>query len=132
MPADLTALHRAQVGVFRYLREDPEYRSISLKGEARGQGMRYQLGKVKHVYAIRWKYRYDMAAGPALLKCFWMGLGEGDSEHDMRGFAQPVARDGVERSTTVWVDDDIEQFVILPNVPTWGWHLRDVEALVAP
>ena len=73
-----------------------------------------------------------MAAGPALLKCFWMGLGEGDSEHDMRGFAQPVARDGVERSTTVWVDDDIEQFVILPNVPTWGWHLRDVEALVAP
>jgi hypothetical protein len=87
----LELLRRAQIGRFRNLRPDPDFREVTILDEATEpvaggatkrfdpplamhSELTFRLGNSQFVYAIRLKYSYgDPERGSAVLKAAWMG-----------------------------------------------------------
>jgi hypothetical protein len=130
---EILKAHKANgVGVFREIREDPEYEVVSLP-----------LTGARHVYAVRLRYRYVRSENPwPTVQVRWKGPGvEGSMGSTMPGPETPTwalvdgkiqvdAKVKGERVLTVWVDAVVDEVSVVPDAQPAEMRLGGVELLV--
>jgi hypothetical protein len=147
--ARVRALHRAGIGKFRFLQEDPAYEEVSIpvapasvnqviwnNGTAHGVDnnsyLIFDLHKPRFVYGIRLKY--SNGSGRAFFQMFW-------KRSDQDGFSKseqlllPIAnipreKDQGIKIVTIWVNDTIEQFRIHPDNKPSVFNISEIVLLM--
>jgi hypothetical protein len=124
---DLVMLQRAGLGRFRKMRPNPQWRPIMLNASnmSEPEQWHYLLKKPWFVYAIRLHYRY-IPPGPYLsLATFSFRSGQFEIETQL-------LEDGKDDHLTLWLDQTVAEFQILPgDVPT-RFRVWDLELWVPP
>jgi hypothetical protein len=125
----LTMLHRAGIGCFRQMPEDPQYRVLTINGSnSKNLGPhRFQLNAPQHVYAIRVLYSYPASPERAVLVAKWRSPKGAEAT-----FSRELPREGREDSALIWVDAPIEEFAVYPDVrhlPPAGPESDDVKEM---
>jgi hypothetical protein len=134
------------------MKEDPPFREVSVAvrpaaihemqwEEGRGQGsgsdsfLLFSLDKPRSVYAIRLIFSYDGAPGTrGTFRMFWRNSGRNHftvAERNVR-LSRRVPKEDLpgNRTTTVEVNDTIDQFRIYPDEQPFGLHLAEIVLLV--
>jgi hypothetical protein len=149
LATSMEKLHRAGVGEFRLLREDPVFREVRFPveptatsqmtwnaGIGHGIGERpsvlFTLKKPQMVYAIRLEYSYKrLPEAPADFRMYWKSKGRDFVETERVAQRELDPRDGDE-VLTVWVNDIIDQFRVDPDRKPCVFQLSDIQVLVPP
>ncbi len=153
-------LHRAGVGKFRFLRENPAFHEVSVplvpsdlnqvrweKGTAYGTGnypfLVFTLPENRYVCGIRLKYSYRNKEGTApYVSIYWKGGDQDDFTQDQFWKYSPTGdRANWERGTwarltepestmTVWVCDTVKQLRIHPDFKPGVFTISELVLLV--
>ena len=145
----LELLHRGGIGKFRSLREDPVFQEqvVALAptevrlarwhdGRVEVTGVdpwvRFDLPSPVHVCGIRLRYSHSGTDGsPARFRIAWSKPGQRDfpAEQQYGNWSLPT---GADRTTTVWVDDEIERIQIQPDNRPCEFTIAELTLLVPP
>jgi hypothetical protein len=142
----LRALHQAGVGRFRPLRDDPEVREVSLpvilKEPQSGPNvpevvLPVTLKERCFVYAIRVKYT---SRTPVDFQVSWLrkdknGVVEVERKTELPGKGLPAAEGNAhrkERLVTIWVNDEIDEFRLLPDEEHGPFRISEIVLLTPP
>jgi hypothetical protein len=126
-------LHRAAIGPFHSLRDDPAFRQVPLPavpdgleqmtwegGSARGTGddpsVVFTLPEPRFVGGIRITYSYpDTDGSPLYFRVFWRRSDRGDFSQRQSYLNAYLERAAAQKTATIWIGETIDQFVIHPN-----------------
>src|SRR5262249_42395617 len=131
----LSMLHRAGIGRFRLLREDPAFREVALpveptgldrmtwsEGVARATGagasLEFALPRTTYVAGIRWRYSHPREATP--VEPYVLSWKRGGQDDYTRTRSQAYQQVGGtckaphEETATVWIGDTLDRFRIQP------------------
>jgi len=145
----LTLLHRGGTGKFRSLHEDPAFQELAVKlapadvrlarwndGRVEVTGIdpwvRFDLPLPVFVCGIRVRYSHAGTDGsPAHFRMAWSRPGQRDfpAEQQYGNWGLPT---GPDRTTTVWVDDQVAQIRIQPDNRPCEFTIAELTLLVAP
>jgi len=153
----MEGLQRAGIAPFSRISPDPPFQEVSFPVDsARANGMKWDRGvghghseqsslvfaldKAQHVYAVRFRCRYEHPRGTRVsLQMFWrdskrMASFEAAASRDLRRITGLGCSDVAlgEMIATVWVDDWIDEIRIHPDDKPFVFHLTDVVWLVPP
>jgi hypothetical protein len=117
----LRDLHRARIGVFRDMPEDPSYRVVPLdKKSSQATTCSYELKSPLFVYAVRVRYLYERQGEPAVLVFSW----------GRNAFRRTLPKEGKEDEILIWVNGPLERFDINPDFRSSAGKIISVELLV--
>ncbi len=145
----LTLLHQRGVGKFRSLREDPAFQEqvvtlapaevrLARWNEGRIEvtdidpWVRFDLPSPVYVCGIRLRYSHAGTEGsPARFRLAWSKPGQRDfpAEQQYGNWSLPT---GADRTTTVWVDDEITRIQIQPDNRPCEFTIAELTLLVPP
>jgi hypothetical protein len=143
----LGMLHRAGIGVFRSLRGNPAFREVSVPltpsdvrsltwegGTAHVTGfdseLVFTLPEPRYVAGIRLTYTHRNAQGtPACFQLDWKRGAQADYQEGQR-YAIWALPTGPEKTTTVWLSDEVKQFRIQPDNQRCEFHIAKLVLLV--
>jgi hypothetical protein len=138
---------QANIGVFRDMRPDPAYREVPLPVEpVRVRGMTWEKGiaygnadnanltfalkEPRKVYAIRLKYAYQNRGEPAQFQLGWTGRQPAGRAGKERNVTLPLKRSPEDRVVTIWVNDTLDRFRIVPDQKLCVMRIADIRLLV--
>ena len=144
---NLRRLHRARIGLFRRMQDDPPCREVSLSVEpsqanrASGNGdgqsssgvpcLTFTLPRPQRVYAVHLKYNYASSNGmPVDLRLRWERSGDGD--HAAAGRTAEVKMSAVSgmRTATILIDDTLDHFRLEPDCKPGAFKLEKMTLLL--
>jgi len=145
----LTLLQRGRIGKFQSLQEDPAFQEQAVKlapadvrlarwndGRVEVTGIdpwvRFDLPAPVFVYGIRIRYSHAGTDGsPARFRVAWRRPGQRDfpAEQQYGNWSLPT---GPDRTTTVWVDDQVAQIRIQPDNRLCEFTIAELTLLVSP
>jgi hypothetical protein len=140
-------LHRARIGPFARLRDNPPFRAVRISPvpssliQATWDGdtahvtnvdpyLTYDLPAVRDVCGIRLRYSHaNRNGGPAHFKMIWNQDGRADVPASQRygNWALPT---GDDCETTVWVGDRVKRFRIQPDNQMCRFRVLELTLLV--
>jgi hypothetical protein len=144
----LRRARQANIGIFRDMRPDPAFREVPLpvepdrlrgmtweKGVAYGTSdsasLTFALKEPRHVYAIRLKYAYkNRREDPAVFQLWWTGTQPTGRAGKERNVTLPLKRSLEDRVVTIWVDDTLDRFRIVPDQKLCVMRIADIRLLV--
>lgn len=145
----LTLLQRGRIGKFQSLQEDPAFQEQAVKlapadvrlarwndGRVEVTGIdpwvRFDLPAPIYVCGIRIRYSHAGTDGsPARFRVAWRRPGQRDfpAEQQYGNWSLPT---GPDRTTTVWVDDQVAQIRIQPDNRPCEFTIAELTLLVSP
>jgi hypothetical protein len=121
----MTMLHRAGIGPFKAMPEDPPMRAIAV--DAATSRLRdanvYRLHQPRRVYAVQVQCSLPRSNDRALFLFTW----KEDDHSRPRGFKREVPCKDTQSSVLIWIDGPISEFSINPDAR----HLTDAAGAVA-
>jgi hypothetical protein len=145
----LTLLHQGGIDKFRSLQEDPAFQELAVNlapadvrlarwndGRVEVTGIdpwvRFDLTAPVFVSGIRMRYSHAAIDGsPAHFRLAWRRPGQRDfpAEQQYGNWGLPT---GPDRTTTVWVDDQVAQIRIQPDNRPCEFTIAELTLLIAP
>lgn len=143
----LRMLHRARIGIFRQLREDPPFHEVALSqqptmllqatwsdGTAHVTGVDpylvYELPQTREVCGIRLRYSHvNRTRGAAHFQVSWRREGQRADLPDQR-YGNWSLPSGEDRETTVWIGEPIREIRIQPDNQPCEFRVHEIVLLV--
>jgi hypothetical protein len=128
----MVMLHRAGIGPFRQVREDPAYRVVPVdeKHVTRPDEHQFILKQPRFVYALRLKCAYQPRAEAALFQATWQPAPRDGRPARPVKAEVPLLQELKENAVTFWVNDTITRFTLHPDTKPYSCTLWDIELLV--
>lgn len=121
----LDMLHGAGLGLFRELRPDPAWRTVTLRDEdlTRPAPAAFVLKRPRFVYAFRFQYAYEPKAPTATMRVAWRTPAGAERERRLTVAQQPWPE-----SLITWVNEPVARISIRPDdkpcaCTIWGLEL---------
>jgi hypothetical protein len=144
--AELYHLHRAGIGPFRSMRENPASGEVAFPvvpvainqmtwkdgvGEGKGDDpyLVFALPEAQLIHAIHIKCAYERTAPPIIFQVFWKESDRQEFEEE-RSCTRELKEDSGERTITIPVNETIDHFRIDPDVKPCVIRITKIELLV--